>query len=87
MIISKCEYFDESRGFGSLLIWSVQMCVNMMPRGKDISSDLRKAIVAVSQLGKRYKAIAVQFEIHHSTAKNIISKWKSFKTAANHPRT
>lgn len=85
MIISKCEYFDESRGFRSLLIWSVQMCVNMMPRGKDISSDLRKAIV--SQLGKHYKAIAVQFEIHHSTAKNIIRKWKSFGTAANHPRT
>lgn len=48
------------------------MCVNMMPRGKDISSDPRKAIVAVSQLGKRYKAIAVQFEIHHSTAKNYL---------------
>lgn len=50
-----------------------------MPRRKDISTDLREAIVATHQSGK---AISKQF-VHHSVAIKIIHKWKTFRTAAN----
>ena len=36
-------------------IWSFQVCVNTMPRRKDISRDLREATVAAHQSGKGYK--------------------------------
>ncbi|MEE6522209.1 hypothetical protein FKM82_020645 [Ascaphus truei] len=57
-----------------------------MPRRKDISNDLREAIVAAHQSGKGYKAISKQFKVHHSTGRKIIQKWKTFKTVANLPR-
>ena len=37
------------------------MCVNTMPRRKDISNDLREAIVAAHQSGKGYKVISELF--------------------------
>ena len=38
---------QKSRSFGSLLVWSLQMCVITKPRWKDIISVLREAIVVV----------------------------------------
>ncbi|KAM3912509.1 uncharacterized protein RB166_019314 isoform 2-T2 [Leptodactylus fuscus] len=64
-----------------------QVCVTKMPRRKEISNDLREAIVAAHQSGKGYKAISKQFEVHHSTVRKIIHKWKTFKTVGNLPRS
>ena len=36
-------------------MWSIQVCVNTMPRRKYISSDLREAIVAQHESGKGYR--------------------------------
>jgi len=58
-----------------------------MPRRKDISNDLREAIVAAHQSGKGFKAISKLFKVHHSTERKIIHKWKTFKTAVNPPRS
>ena len=46
-----------------------------------------EAIVAAHQPGKGYKAISKLFGIHHSTERNIIHKWKTFKTAVHLPRS
>ena len=53
------EQLYKSRSFVSLLPCSIQVCVNTMPRRKDISNDLREAIVAAHQSGKGYKAISI----------------------------
>jgi len=52
---------------------------------KDISNDLREAIVAAHQSGKGYKAISKLPGVRHSTEKKIIHKWKTFRTAVNLP--
>ena len=43
LFISGCADFYKSKGFGSLLICSTEMCVSTMPRRKDISNALREA--------------------------------------------
>jgi len=53
-----------------------------MPRRKDISNDFR-AVVAAHQSDKCYTAISKQSEVHYSTVRKIIHKWKTFKTAAS----
>ena len=45
-----------------------------MPRRKDITRDLREAIVAAPQPGKGYKAIFKLFGVFYSTVRNIIHK-------------
>lgn len=39
------------------------MCVNAVPRGKDISYALRGAIVAAHESGKGYKTSSKQFGV------------------------
>ena len=39
------------------------MCVNTMPRRKDISNDLREADVAALQSGQVYKSISKLFDV------------------------
>lgn len=39
---SKCLHLYTSRSFGSLLVWSVQVCVNPVPSRKDTSNDLNE---------------------------------------------
>ena len=60
--------------FVSLLIW-VQVGVNTLSSRKDISNDLREAIVATDQSGKDYKANSKLFGV-----RKIIHKWKTFKS-------
>jgi len=48
-----------------------QVFANTMPRKKDISNDLREAVVAACKSGKGYKAISKQFGVHHSTVRKI----------------
>jgi len=59
------------------------MCDGTMPKRKDTSSDLREATAAAHKSPKGYKAISKLFGVHHSTVRNIIHKWKTFKTAVN----
>ena len=87
LIISKYVHLYKSRSFGSLLVWSIQVCVNTMPRRKDISNNLREETVAAHQSGKGYKTISKLFGVHHSAERKIIHKWKIFKTAVNPPRS
>lgn len=42
LINSKCLHLYTSRSFGSLLVWSVQVCVNPVPSRKDTSNDLNE---------------------------------------------
>ena len=46
LIISRFSELDRNRCSGSLLVWSIQVCVYTRSRGKDISSALGEAIVA-----------------------------------------
>ena len=48
------------------------MGFNTMPRRKDISSNVREAIIAAHQSGKGYKTISKQLGVHHSTVRMII---------------
>lgn len=48
---------------------------------------LRQAIVSGHRSGKCHKAISRQFEVHHSTVRNTIHKWKAFKAVASLPRS
>ena len=57
----------SNSSFVSLLVWSIQVCVNTMPRRKDISNDLREAIVAAHRSEKGYKDISKLFRVRHST--------------------
>jgi len=47
-------------------MWSLQVWVNIMPRRKGISNDLREGIVAACQSVKGYKAISKLFGVPHS---------------------
>lgn len=73
----------SSRCFGSLMVWSIQVCVNAMPRRKDISNDLEEVNVAANQCGKHYKAIIKLFQVHHTTMRKIFHKQKALKTASS----
>lgn len=57
------------------------------PIRKDISSDLQEAIVAPYQSGKSFQAISKQFEVHHSTARRTVQKWKTVKGVTSLPRS
>ena len=82
LIISWCTGIFESRCFGSLLVcWSIRICVNIMPRGIDISNCFRELIVNAYHSRKGYKAISKQFRVQCSTVRRFIHKWKTFKTA------
>ena len=52
------EQLSKSRSFGS---WNIQVCVNTMPRRKNISKDVREAFVAAHQSDKGYKAMSILF--------------------------
>lgn len=82
----KCTWItDHKRGFGSLLVWNLQVYFNTIPRRKNISSDLKEVIFAANQSVKGYSTISKWFEGHHATVRKNILKWKTFKTGANLP--
>uniref|UniRef100_A0AAR2K185 Transposase Tc1-like domain-containing protein n=1 Tax=Pygocentrus nattereri TaxID=42514 RepID=A0AAR2K185_PYGNA len=58
-----------------------------MPRQKELSEDLRSKIVALHKAGKGYKAISKTLEIHQSTVRQTIYKWRQFGTVATLPRS
>ncbi|XP_075701913.1 uncharacterized protein LOC142665959 [Rhinoderma darwinii] len=58
-----------------------------MPRSKEISEELRKKVVEAHKSGKGYKTISKVFELHRSTVRQIIYKWKVFNTIETRPRS
>ncbi|XP_073453491.1 uncharacterized protein [Aquarana catesbeiana] len=56
-------------------------------RSKEISEDLRKQVVEAHKSGKGYKRIAKNLNLHLSTVRKIIYKWKKFSTVATLPRS
>lgn len=46
---------SESRGFGILLLWSLQMCLSAIPKSNNISNNLRWAVVTAHQSGDKFQ--------------------------------
>ena len=87
-MFSKCDRLHKNRDLGSLLVRSIQVCVNTMRWRNDNSNDLREPTVAAHQSGNGYKVIFKLFAIYHAAARKITHKWKTFKTVPRreHPR-
>ncbi|XP_044130787.1 zinc finger protein 367-like [Bufo gargarizans] len=58
-----------------------------MPRSKEISEEVRKKVVEAHKDGKGYKAISKVFDLHRSTVRQIIYKWKVFNSIDTRPRS
>ncbi|XP_077110775.1 uncharacterized protein LOC143766747 [Ranitomeya variabilis] len=58
-----------------------------MPRSKDFSEDVRRRVVEAHEAGKGYKTISKMCELHHSTVRKIVYKWKAFNTISTLPRS
>ena len=57
-----------------------------MPRPKEISEDLRLRIVDL-HAGKGYKSISKRFDVHQSTVRQTVYKWRKFSAVATLPRS
>ncbi|XP_062849643.1 zinc finger protein 638 [Trichomycterus rosablanca] len=58
-----------------------------MPRGKETSEDIRKKVVTAYQSGESYKTISKRFQLHPSTVKQIIYKWRALGITATLPKS
>ncbi|XP_034066668.1 guanine nucleotide-binding protein G(I)/G(S)/G(O) subunit gamma-10 isoform X1 [Gymnodraco acuticeps] len=58
-----------------------------MPRTKELSEDLRLRIVDLHKAGKGYKSISESLDVHQSTVRQIVYKWRKFSTVATLPRS
>ena len=58
-----------------------------MPRTKEISEDLRLRFVDLHKAGKGYNSISKSLDVHQSTVRYIVYKWRKFSTVATLPRT
>ena len=58
-----------------------------MPRTKEISEDLRLRIVDLNKARKDYKSISNSHDVHQSTVRQIVFKWRKFSTVATLPRS
>ncbi|XP_040177692.1 uncharacterized protein LOC120909937 isoform X2 [Rana temporaria] len=61
--------------------------VSKLGRSKEIPEDLRKQVVEAHKSGKGYKKIAKNLNMHLSTVRKIVYKWKKFSTVATLPRS
>ena len=52
-----------------------------------MSEDLRLRIVYLQKAGKGYKSISKSLDVHESTVKQIVYKWRKFRTVATRPRS
>ena len=53
-----------------------------MPRTNKISEDLRLRIVDLHKAGKSYKSISKSLDVHQSTIRQIVYKWRKFSTVS-----
>ena len=58
-----------------------------MPRTKEISEDIKLRIVDLHKAGKGYKSISKSLDVHQSTVRQIVYKWRKFSTVATLPRS
>ena len=58
-----------------------------MPWTKEISEDPRLRIVELHKAGKGYKSISKSLDVHQSTVRHIVYKWRNFSTVATLPRS
>ena len=58
-----------------------------MPRTKETSDDLRLRIVDLHEAGKGYKSISKSLDVHQSTVRQIVNKWRKFSTVATLPKS
>lgn len=61
------------------------MCT--MARSKELSEDLRSRIVDLYKAGKGYKTISKSLDVHQSTVREVVYKWREFGTVASLPRS
>uniref|UniRef100_A0A8C5R032 Transposase n=1 Tax=Leptobrachium leishanense TaxID=445787 RepID=A0A8C5R032_9ANUR len=57
-----------------------------MPRRKELSEDLRSKIVDLHEAEKGYKSISKSLDVHVSTVRQTVYKWRKFSTVATLPR-
>lgn len=58
-----------------------------MPRRHELSEALRTKVVEMHEARKGYKTISKTLDVHVSTVRQIVSKWKQFGTVASLPRS
>ena len=58
-----------------------------MPHTKEISEDLRLRMVDLHKAGKDYKSISKSLDVHQSTVRQIVYKWRKCSTVATLPRS
>jgi transposase len=58
-----------------------------MPRTKKISEEIRLRIVDLHKAGKVYKSISKRLDVHQSTVRQIVFKWRKFSAVATLPRS
>jgi transposase len=56
-----------------------------MPRSQKLSQDLRRRIIEMHKAGKCSKSIAKDLGVHQSTVRQIVYKWRRFRTVAPLP--
>uniref|UniRef100_A0AAZ3S9Y9 Transposase Tc1-like domain-containing protein n=1 Tax=Oncorhynchus tshawytscha TaxID=74940 RepID=A0AAZ3S9Y9_ONCTS len=53
-----------------------------MPRTKEISEDLRLQVINMHKAGKGFKSISKSLDVHQSTVRQIVYKWRKFSAVA-----
>ena len=71
----------------SLLFTKKHCLMWTMPWTKEISEDLRLRIDDLHKAGKCYKSISKSHDVHQSTVRQIVYKWRKFSTVATLPRS
>uniref|UniRef100_A0A3Q2CFB6 Tc1-like transposase DDE domain-containing protein n=1 Tax=Cyprinodon variegatus TaxID=28743 RepID=A0A3Q2CFB6_CYPVA len=57
-----------------------------MPSRRETSEDVRKKVVTAHQTGESYKTISKRFQLHPSTVRQIIYKWRALGITTTLPR-
>ncbi len=71
---------------GSIKVWSC-LWKWIMSWTKEITEDLWKRVDVAHQARKDYKTISKEFGLHKSTVRQIVYKWRKFKTTVTFPRS
>ncbi len=83
----KCQYvtcFIQRTGIYQSLIMFVE--VNRVMNKGD-TEDLGKRVDVAHQARKGYKTISKEFGLHKSTVRQVVYKWRKFKTTITFPRS
>ncbi len=71
---------------GSINVWSC-LWKSIMSRTKEITEDLGKRVDLAHQSRKGYKTNSKEFELHKCPVRQIVYKWRIFKTSVTFPRS